>query len=843
MTSEEVTKEKGLTLVSNLPVYIQGDFNKHKNSSTDRIEEFNNELDDDWGDFYRRDNINGNFACRAGDPRLSACTEGDNWRPVNILADSLTLLSDEWRPGFRNEGDFDLRNNAGNGAVMATVGETELTAQDVRRNNGFFANDYAVNGLSSGLDFDGAGTVYTTSYADTNYRTNSSPLNSSYFNNFVTPVQRRVNFPEYVMESCLKLPVSACEPDDWVVGERSGSSITNTTRTVYDLFVSSFTNGTLPANTNFATVNLDSSISSDTLVSGTTATMPPLEFQRFPRRVAFLRNQYGELEMSDKFTPIPIGVDSSGIVKAYPYQNSDLPRSVDNALWFRTTGNSSSPFLSPSYAASSPLFYLGYNFDNQDSGGGKPRLPSTPTVGVDSVDYNLTVEDNIATTANEDELYSPSNYVMCIANARTSKDYYLAYNIGGTKKYNQDSGSCSVETSTAIQTFRTNMQGLTADATWTAGNVIEDVDGDNLVVYDLPATLGGTSSSTTITLKGSSSTVFVLRGPANADLTFNAGGVVLELQNLDGTVNRGVDPNNVFWISDKGVVFKNTTNKHLLVGNFIGKYDSGSTNYLVEIGTNTKILGGRFLGFKGFRPTGSGSGLSQSNVPAGVDIRAITAGAGSGYVNLVPVLQIHEPDNSTAGSVNGGENNNSRNNTAWLPRPTTSPTFNLVAAVGDTPSRPGQSNGGLQNFVRFQENWQLPSQNAVNISGAFIQLGRSKYATASQQHVPDAEDLPNPPPSDLFGYEQSYEVGANNGVLGFQTPPVRAWGFDVGLLSQSPDLFAQKFTLPSSDNKPDEFFREVSRDDDWVKGLLCADPVDTSEPSHTPSGTDCSGYE
>ena len=64
----------------------------------------------------------------------------------------------------------------------------------------------------------------------------------------------------------------------------------------------------------------------------------------------------------------------------------------------------------------------------------------------------------------------------------------------------------------------------------------------------------------------------------------------------------------------------------------------------------------------------------------------------------------------------------------------------------------------------------------------------------------------------------------------FYTPPSRQWGFDVGLLSQIPDLFAQTFTLPPS-NKPNEFFREVSRDDKWVKTLLCAKTININPSS------------
>ncbi|MFM6205295.1 MAG: hypothetical protein ACKPEZ_07775, partial [Planktothrix sp.] len=54
-------------------------------------------------------------------------------------------------------------------------------------------------------------------YQDSNY-TVAGGLNSSYFNNFVTPVQRRSEFPDYVMELCRKPMVSACSPRDWVIG-------------------------------------------------------------------------------------------------------------------------------------------------------------------------------------------------------------------------------------------------------------------------------------------------------------------------------------------------------------------------------------------------------------------------------------------------------------------------------------------------------------------------------------------------------------------------------------------------------------------------------------------------
>ncbi|MCC8455958.1 hypothetical protein LMJ43_37465, partial [Streptomyces rochei] len=109
----------------------------------------------------------------------------------------------------------------------------------------------------------------------------------------------------------------------------------------------------------------------------------------------------------------------------------------------------------------------------------------------------------------------------------------------------------------------------------------------------------------------------------------------------------------------------------------------------------------------------------------------------------------------------------------------------------------------------------------------------------------------------LFDYDTSYpsppyKIETGVGTIGYFVPPTREWGFDVGLLSQPPDLFAQKFTIPASEKKPDEYFREISRDDDWVKSLLCAEKLNNDNPrtfsgkyaatdSVTPPRTDCPG--
>jgi hypothetical protein len=417
-TSEEVRREKGLTLVSNLPVYIQGNFNLHTQG------EFTSDTPNvtDWANFYTRTGLNPNFACRAGDPSRKqtgfVCDTGDDWRQANILADAVTLLSNNFKPaaatypkfGYRNEGDFDLRNNAGNtvvgynfpnlpltlsedpltpggldidldgdGKKTSTVTLAQITAKGARMLNGFQPyNNFVTNGLSSGrnpnrttnkasfdLNRDGAlvdANDDANTPTDTDYRTaTAKALDSTYFNNYVTPIQRRGTFSEYVMEICRKLPVSACGPDDWVIG----AGIDKTLKAKVGAIITTETLAT-------------------SLWSGTTA-LPPLDRndQRYPRRVAFLRNEDGTLALAGN-KPIPLGIDTTtpaanGKVECYSYAAdptnypdcttfgttaASRPRTASNALLFRTTNDLTTPNDSsktpPSnwtYSESNPLWY------------------------------------------------------------------------------------------------------------------------------------------------------------------------------------------------------------------------------------------------------------------------------------------------------------------------------------------------------------------------------------------------------------------------------------------------------------------------------------------------------
>jgi hypothetical protein len=98
-----VGTEVGFSFISDSPVYIQGDLNLHQNSTGSRFEEFTVPLASNWSNFYTRGGGGSNGILNAD----FAKPDRDRWRPVEILGDSLTLLSNNFcdgtvEDGFRN---------------------------------------------------------------------------------------------------------------------------------------------------------------------------------------------------------------------------------------------------------------------------------------------------------------------------------------------------------------------------------------------------------------------------------------------------------------------------------------------------------------------------------------------------------------------------------------------------------------------------------------------------------------------------------------------------------------------------------------------------------------------
>mgnify|MGYP005838858131 CR=1 FL=1 len=440
--------ERGLILATNLPAYVKADakgFNLHQTPNGNPLEEFTEKLPPNWtkANFYEdRTAIERepDFACRKQQPGLeNTCTQGDLWRPATVLADSVTLLSENFRFGFRNEGDYDLRKNVdslnnnlvfqefineepqqpgydfdGNGTITSGVsvtlnelnfgdlngdgdiadalifpGENEIPATVVRRINGFFDNNFLTS--ANWMETAGANIGYPKDFDPTTAAPDIE--GSSYVNNFVTPIQRRTAFPEYVMEMCRKPLVSECTPDDWVVGyDRNGNNV------IKSIDVNS--NGVIDPIEEEERVKaseLPVGAATTRLGAGTTARFPlaydangdgipssvELEAQqRYPRRVAFLRNSENRLVLKDTNpgidTPVVLGING-GTVSYYSYGDSFDPplpgggtvtttaeappvgATTPPALWFKTTSTPATPSdpAGRNYgnATNRPLFY------------------------------------------------------------------------------------------------------------------------------------------------------------------------------------------------------------------------------------------------------------------------------------------------------------------------------------------------------------------------------------------------------------------------------------------------------------------------------------------------------
>ena len=103
---------RGISFISDNAIYIQGNFNLH-NSDTNPAEEFTQPAGAAFENFYARNTLNGNFA--------RATT--DSWRPTEVLADAITILSDNFCDGSVQDSFL----TAGNGTP--TLADANLPLQ------------------------------------------------------------------------------------------------------------------------------------------------------------------------------------------------------------------------------------------------------------------------------------------------------------------------------------------------------------------------------------------------------------------------------------------------------------------------------------------------------------------------------------------------------------------------------------------------------------------------------------------------------------------------------------------------------------------------------------------
>jgi len=169
------TESRGMSFISDNPVYIKGDFNVHYDrNSTDGTtttlhEEFKGSdlLASNWSNFYTRTNLNAEFA----DPA------NDSWRVVEIISDAVTVLSANFEPGFIVEGllwqtDYSKRNSFG-AMRIPRIGSAEPTSNQKASEQTNSTNTSAV-GVTKWVLEDGENAVDT--FNASGWRAITSPI-------------------------------------------------------------------------------------------------------------------------------------------------------------------------------------------------------------------------------------------------------------------------------------------------------------------------------------------------------------------------------------------------------------------------------------------------------------------------------------------------------------------------------------------------------------------------------------------------------------------------------------------------------------------------------------------
>ncbi|MDZ8136985.1 MAG: hormogonium polysaccharide biosynthesis protein HpsA [Nostoc sp. DedQUE04] len=454
---------------------------------------------------------------------------------------------------------------------------------------------------------------------------------------------------------------------------------------------------------------------------------------------------------------------------------------------------------------------------------GNPRLDTTVTPNISLGSYLVNGVTPVQRRVTGQPLYVMEMCRKLLVSECTANDWVVGFNVNGDLKAN---GEPDLEDTVS---FDVNGDGL-----------VNSLDKEkDIKTYQLGQAIiaaGGTASSGTVSTPSNWSTSFGTGSKTIRDRLGSGDTNLLSLQNLlttDRLYPRRVafarDNSNNLVTSSPGLY------KPMGVGCPLDTTGTAYSNNGCTYGTNYGLIDTNIRGLW-FRttstPTTPGD-RDQASYASDKPLFYFPPIDGSdadtdpdldGQPLLVPVLEIHDarknPPNLRIDALDVGTNDDSKSN--WLQQATDT-IFNATFVVGNSPSRTDEISSGLQNFVRFLENWDTKK---AKISGSFIQLKRSSFSTApiapiftNRQSSATASKDYN---LSIFDYSlDTYPTRNASGLLPFYAAPNRKWGFDVGLLSEQPDLFAQRFTAPPT-GRPNEFFREVGRDDTWVKTLLCA---------------------
>ncbi|NEP19268.1 MAG: hypothetical protein F6J97_20625, partial [Leptolyngbya sp. SIO4C1] len=115
--------EAGLSFISDNSVYIQGDFNLHENSVGSPLEEFTVFVDDNAdGEITKAEFYSNRTKLDIDDTNFAKAPQ-DSWRPVEIVGDSVNILSDNFNDGVISDYFF-LETPASRGSGSSSYQNT-----------------------------------------------------------------------------------------------------------------------------------------------------------------------------------------------------------------------------------------------------------------------------------------------------------------------------------------------------------------------------------------------------------------------------------------------------------------------------------------------------------------------------------------------------------------------------------------------------------------------------------------------------------------------------------------------------------------------------------------------
>ncbi len=152
---------------------------------------------------------------------------------------------------------------------------------------------------------------------------------------------------------------------------------------------------------------------------------------------------------------------------------------------------------------------------------------------------------------------------------------------------------------------------------------------------------------------------------------------------------------------------------------------------------------------------------------------------------------------------------------------------NLVMVSGNVPSRNNQGNGGMHNFPRLLERWNV-GPRVLKIRGSFIQLNFSNYATSPYERdaweprsIGNGDVATTMQGANCNGGNPCQPVAGTNSTDGsnalnilFYAAPGRDWGYDVGLQYMPSGPVSKRLVVPEAPRS--EFYREPRANNPYI---------------------------